>query len=66
MHDGTPYSFEIADGRTQAGFTAPANATPVDVSLMLREKGWRAYRVRADHIASAWVARSSIGSAQPE
>jgi hypothetical protein len=34
----------------------PANAAPVDVSLMLREKGWTAYRIRFDHSAFAWIA----------
>jgi hypothetical protein len=51
-----PVFVEGSYGRMQAGFTASANATPVDVSLLLREKGWRAYRVRPDHSASAWVA----------
>jgi hypothetical protein len=51
-----PVFVETADGRTRAGFFAPASATPVDVSLMLREKGWTAYRIRADHAARAWVA----------
>jgi len=47
---------ETSNGRAQAGFSAPANAAPVDVSLMLREKGWTAYRIRADHSAYAWIA----------
>jgi hypothetical protein len=47
---------ETSHGRTQAGFSVPANATPVDVSLMLREKGWTAYRIRFDHSAFVWVA----------
>jgi hypothetical protein len=51
-----PVFVESSEGRNQAGFSAPANATPVEVSLVLREKGWRAYRVRADHSACAWVA----------
>ena len=48
---------ETSQDRTQAGFSVPANATPVDVSLMLREKGWTAYRIRADHLAFMWIAR---------
>ena len=51
-----PVFVETAHGRTQAGFSVPANATPVDVSLMLREKGWTAYRIRFDHSASVWIA----------
>jgi hypothetical protein len=47
---------ETSFGRTAAGVSAPASASPVDVSLLLREKGWTAYRVRADHSASAWIA----------
>jgi hypothetical protein len=47
---------ETSHGRTQAGFSVPASATPVDVSLMLREKGWTAYRIRFDHSASVWIA----------
>ena len=47
---------ETTHGRTPAGFSVPANATPVDISLMLREKGWTAYRVCADHSAFAWIA----------
>ena len=51
-----PVFVETANGRAKAGFTVPANATPVDVSLLLREKGWTAYRVRADHSAFLWIA----------
>jgi hypothetical protein len=48
---------ETSHGRTQAGFSVPASATPVDVSLMLREKGWTAYRVRFDPSTFVWIAR---------
>jgi len=51
-----PVFVETSGGRTRAGFSVPANATPVDVSLLLRERGWMAYRVRADHSASLWIA----------
>jgi hypothetical protein len=47
---------ETSQGRAEAGFSVPANAAPVDVSLMLREKGWTAYRIRPDHSAFAWIA----------
>jgi hypothetical protein len=47
---------ETSQGRTQAGFSVPGNAAPVDVSPLLREKGWTAYRIRFDHAAFAWVA----------
>ena len=47
---------ETTDGRTGAGFSMRGNAAPVDVSLLLRERGWTAYRIRADHMAFAWIA----------
>ena len=51
-----PVFVETSHGRTQAGFSLPGNAAPVDVSLMLREKGLRAYRIRFDHSAFVWIA----------
>jgi hypothetical protein len=51
-----PVFVETSQGRAEAGFSLPASATPVDVSLMLREKGWTAYRIRADHLTFMWVA----------
>ena len=51
-----PVLVETSRGRTQAGLSLPGNAAPVDVSLMLREKGWTAYRIRFDHATLAWVA----------
>jgi hypothetical protein len=47
---------ETSHGRTQAGFSVPGNAAPVDVSLLLREQGWTAYRIRFDQAAVAWIA----------
>jgi len=41
---------------TKAGFVVPTDTTPIDVSLLLREKGWTAYRIRADYLASVWIA----------
>jgi hypothetical protein len=51
-----PVLVETSQGRTQAGFSVPANSAPVDVSLLLRQKGWTAYRIRFDHAALAWIA----------
>ena len=51
-----PVLVETSNGRTQAGFSVPGNVAPVDVSLLLREKGWTAYRIRFDHAAFAWIA----------
>jgi hypothetical protein len=52
-----PVLVETDRGRRLAGFSIASSATPVEVSLALREKGWRAYRVRFDLSASVWVAR---------
>jgi hypothetical protein len=52
-----PVFVETSHGRIAAGISAPASATPVDVSLMIRDKGWTAYRIRFDPLASVWVAR---------
>jgi hypothetical protein len=47
---------ETSHGRSQAGFSAPGSTAPVDIALMLREKGWSAYRIRVDHSEFAWIA----------
>jgi hypothetical protein len=39
------------------GFAASPEAHPVEVSLALREKGLRAYRVEFDFEADAWIVR---------
>jgi hypothetical protein len=51
-----PVLVETSYGRVQVGFSVPADTAPVDVSLLLREKGWTAYRIRFDHTALAWIA----------
>jgi hypothetical protein len=51
-----PVLVETSQGRTQSGFSVSGNAAPVDVSLLLREKGWTAYRIRFDHTSLAWLA----------
>jgi hypothetical protein len=55
-HGHAEKGLEAFRGRTQAGFSVPANSAPVDVSLLLRQKGWTAYRIRFDHAALAWIA----------
>lgn len=39
------------------GLAASPEAHPVEVSLALREKGLRAYRVEFDFEADAWIVR---------
>lgn len=50
-----PVLLDMAKGRVPAGFSAPANAEPVQIALRLRDKGWTAYRVRFDPAAEAWL-----------
>ena len=47
---------ETPKGRHSAGFTVPANADAVDVSMRLRERGWAPYRLRLEHEQHAWIA----------
>ena len=51
-----PVLLDTARGRVPARFSAPAGAEPVEIALRLREKGWTAYRIRYDSVASAWIA----------
>jgi hypothetical protein len=43
-------------GRSPTGFSALPSAQPFEISLALRETSWKAYRVRFDTAAVAWVA----------
>lgn len=47
---------ETSKGRSRTGLSAAATAQPFEVSLALREMGWRAYRVQFDSTAGAWIA----------
>lgn len=51
-----PVLLETAKGRIRAGFSAPADAEPVQVALELRERGRPAYRVRFDAEEGTWIA----------
>jgi hypothetical protein len=51
-----PVFLETAKGRVRAGFSAPANAEAVEISMRLRTKGWIVYRIRFDEAAGAWLA----------
>jgi hypothetical protein len=52
-----PVLIEIEpDNRYSAGIRARLRAQPAEVSLALRDRGWRPYRVWFDASAGAWVA----------
>ncbi len=48
---------ETSSGRLAAKVSFPTTAQPVDVSLALRACGWKAYKIRFDPAACAWVAK---------
>jgi hypothetical protein len=52
-----PVLIETSFGRTSVKVSFPTTAQPVDVSLALREIGWKAYQVRFDPAVSAWIAK---------
>lgn len=47
---------ETSKGRVSAGFSVPATADAVEVSMRLREKGWAPYRLRLDSEQNCWIA----------
>jgi hypothetical protein len=51
-----PVLIETHQGRSPTGFSALPSAEPFEISLALREMGWKAYRVRFDPAAVAWIA----------
>jgi hypothetical protein len=52
-----PVLIETSSGRTSARVSVSSAARPVDVSLALRESGWKAYQVRFDPEVAAWIAK---------
>ena len=52
-----PVLIDAPNGRSSTGFLALPSAQPYEISLALRELGWKAYRVQFDPVAAAWVAR---------
>jgi hypothetical protein len=52
-----PVLVEARNGRGSTGFSALPSAQPFEISLALRELGWKAYRVQFDPVAAAWIAR---------
>jgi hypothetical protein len=47
---------ETSKGRVSAGFSVPATADAVEVSMLLRERGWTPYRLRLDSEQNCWIA----------
>jgi hypothetical protein len=52
-----PVLIEKRWGRTSVDLSVSASAQPCEVSIALREKGWRAYQVHFDPEEVAWIAR---------
>ncbi|HEY2229100.1 MAG TPA: hypothetical protein VGI22_15480 [Xanthobacteraceae bacterium] len=52
-----PVLIESRYGRSASGLSASPAAQPFEISLALREKGWKAYRVAFDPAAGAWIAK---------
>jgi hypothetical protein len=52
-----PVLIETSSGRISAKLSFPTTAQPVEVSLTLRESGWKAYQVRFDPAIPAWIAK---------
>jgi hypothetical protein len=42
--------------RIRVPFTVPKSASPVEVSLRLRERGWVPYKIYLDDKLKAWIA----------
>ncbi|MEJ2377909.1 MAG: hypothetical protein P8Y71_21795 [Pseudolabrys sp.] len=47
---------ETPNGRISAGFSAPETADAADVSMELRQRGFKPYRLRLEPEHNAWVA----------
>jgi hypothetical protein len=51
-----PVLIEAHQVRSLTGLSALPTAQPFEISLALRDMGWKAYRVRFDPATAAWVA----------
>jgi hypothetical protein len=51
-----PVLVDTGRRRVRARFSAPASEERALISLQLREMGWKAYSVRLDEQANAWIA----------
>jgi hypothetical protein len=52
-----PVLIESHDTRAPSGLSVLPSAQPFEITLALREIGWRAYRVQFDAEASVWIAK---------
>jgi hypothetical protein len=52
-----PVLIESYDTRTPSGLSVLPSAQPFEITMALREIGWRAYRVQFDPAAAAWIAK---------
>jgi hypothetical protein len=52
-----PVLIESYKTRAPSGLSVSPSAQPFEISLALREIGWRAYRVQFDPAAAAWIAK---------
>jgi hypothetical protein len=52
-----PVLIESHKSRVPSGLSVLPSAQPFEISMALREIGWRAYRVQFDSAAAAWIAR---------
>jgi hypothetical protein len=52
-----PVLIESCKRPSPSNLSASPSAQPFEVSLALREMGWKVYRVEFDPAAAAWVAK---------
>jgi hypothetical protein len=52
-----PVLIESHKGRAPSGLSVSPSAQPFEISIALRELGWKAYRVQFDSSATAWIAK---------
>ena len=52
-----PVLIESHNTRAPSGLSFLPSAQPCEITLALREIGWRAYRVQFDPQARAWIAK---------
>jgi hypothetical protein len=52
-----PVLIESHKCRAPSGLSVSTSAQPFEISIALRELGWKAYRVQFDSSATAWIAK---------
>jgi hypothetical protein len=50
-----PVLIESSSARVSADISAPLSMEPTDITLKIREQGWRPYRARFDECELAWI-----------